>query len=65
MDSKELDAPTCFVCGTYSKRMFLNCPLDICEGCNVLLEYKKNRTILYPEIDQIEENLYLGNEDAA
>lgn len=43
---------------------------EICQEClvkeaGIIMKCKQDRPKLYPEIDQIEWGLYLGNEDAA
>ena len=42
----------------------------ICRPCyaeqnSQIVEYKKNKPVLYSECEKITENVYLGNEDAA
>ena len=51
MNSNKLEHPKCCICEETSKRMFLNCPENVCETCNMIFEFKKHRTIMYPEID--------------
>ena len=71
-ETKELEASvTCLLCNlVYIKfNTNLNLGFPICQNCwefnkNQFKYYKDKRTNFFPEIDEITEKVYLGNEDA-
>ena len=60
---------TCFLCNLPKIKINNTLGVPICENCwgqnaNDFKYFKVQRTIFFPEIDQISEKIFLGNEDA-
>jgi hypothetical protein len=60
----------CYLCNGVKNLLPYDDVDSICKGCQeeqnrLCQEFKQARTAKFPEIDFIEEGLYLGNEDAA
>ena len=67
---QKTDEKKCSDCYTSKPDPEFKLANPICRPCyekatKMMSEYKKRRDNFYPEIDMIEDNLYLGNEDAA
>lgn len=64
-----MNGNNCFFCNTSQKELVdkgvLYCIDCYNEELNKLLEYQKSRTTFYPEINQVYENIYIGNYDMA
>lgn len=60
----------CFECGSEEGLIPYDETDSICQKCQqeqlkLMQQFKQARTHKFPEIDMIQEGLYLGNEDAA
>lgn len=67
---RDRDEKKCRECMSSKPDPELRLPYPLCRRCydstaKMMSDYKKSRKNFSPEIDQIEENLFLGNEDAA
>lgn len=69
MDESKYSAATCSLCNIPNLPCNIALGVPICSSCwgmntNDFKRFKDNRTYFFPEMDQITEKIYLGNEDA-